>query len=46
VADLQLVDVIPGHSTTVTAVFDLDVAPRDRRTLPPSLHLFDRSYLG
>lgn len=37
---LTIVDVIPGHSTSVTAVFDLDVAPREARTMPSSLHLF------
>lgn len=45
-AAVTIVDIIPGHSTTVTAVFDIDVAPRDARTLPPSLHLFDRGRLG
>lgn len=45
-AAATIVDVIPGHSTTVTAVFDIDVAPREARTLPPSLHLFDRGRLG
>jgi hypothetical protein len=39
---VTIVDVVPGHSTSVTAVFDLDVAARDARTMPPSLHLFDR----
>jgi hypothetical protein len=40
-----IVDVIPGQTTSVTAVFDLDVGPREMRTMPPSLHLFDRSEL-
>ncbi|MGE3543113.1 MAG: hypothetical protein AB7L28_04255 [Kofleriaceae bacterium] len=42
---VTIVDVTPGHSTTVTAVFDVDVAPREARTMPPSLHLFDRGRL-
>lgn len=45
-AAVTIVDVIPGHSTSVTAVFDIDVSPREARTLPPSLHLFDRGRLG
>jgi len=40
-----IVDIIPGHTTSVTAVFDLDVGPREVRTMPPSLHLFDRREL-
>ena len=43
---VTIVDVLPGHSSTVTAVFDVDVGARDARTLPPSLHLFDRGRLG
>lgn len=43
---VTVVDVVPGQATVVTAVFDLDVAARDARTLPPSLHLFDRGRLG
>lgn len=39
---VMIVDVTPGRSTTVTAVFDIDVAQREARTMPPSLHLFDR----
>ncbi len=45
-AAVTIVDIVPGHSTSVTAVFDIDVAPREARTLPPSLHLFDRGRLG
>lgn len=45
-AAVTIVDIVPGHSTSVTAVFDIDVAPRDARTMPPSLHLFDRGRLG
>jgi hypothetical protein len=41
-----IVDTVPGRATTVTAVFDIDLAPREARTLPPSLHLFDRGRLG
>lgn len=36
-----LIDVIAGHSTSVTALFDIDIAPREARTMPGSLHLFD-----
>jgi hypothetical protein len=43
---VTIVDITPGHSTTVTAVFDVDVAPREARTMPPSLHLFDRGRLA
>jgi hypothetical protein len=42
---VTLIDVVPGHDTTVTAVFDLDLNPRESRNLPPSLHLFDRASL-
>lgn len=45
-AAVTIVDVLPGHSSTVTAVFDIDLGARDARTLPPSLHLFDRGRLG
>ncbi len=41
-AAITIVDVIAGHSTSVTAVFDIDIAPREARTMPGSLHLFDR----
>ena len=30
-----------SHSTSVTALFDIDIAPREARTMPGSLHLFD-----
>ena len=43
---VTIVDIIPGRATTVTAVFDIDVGPRDARTMPPSLHLFDRGRMG
>jgi hypothetical protein len=45
-AAVTIVDVLPGHSTTVTAIFDIDLGARDARLLPPSLHLFDRGRLG
>lgn len=38
-----IVDVDPGRYTSVTAFFDLDVNPRDVRTMPVSLHLFSPS---
>lgn len=38
-AAVTVVDVIPGHNTSVTCVFDLDVGPREARTMPTSLHL-------
>lgn len=37
-----IVDVSPNHYTSVTTFFDLDVAPREARSMPVSLHLFDR----
>lgn len=40
---ITIVDVIPGHATSVTAVFDIDVNPREARVMPPSLHVFDPS---
>jgi len=43
---VTIVDVLPGYQTAVTAVFDIDLHARDARTLPPSLHLFDRGRLG
>lgn len=38
---VMIVDVDPMRFTSVTAFFDLDVNPRDARTMPVSLHLFD-----
>jgi hypothetical protein len=38
---VMVVDVAPGRYTSVTTFFDLDVNPRDVRTMPVSLHLFD-----
>lgn len=38
----MIVDVERGRSTSVTSFFDLDVSPRDARTMPVSLHLFER----
>jgi hypothetical protein len=38
---VMVVDVVPGRYTSVTSFFDLDVNPRDVRTMPVSLHLFD-----
>jgi hypothetical protein len=45
-AAVTIVEILPGHTTSISTVFDLDLQPRDARTLPPSLHLFDRSRLG
>ena len=39
---VMIVDVIAGHSSSVTTVFDIDIGPREARTMPPSLHVFDR----
>ena len=39
---VMIVDVEPGRYTSVTSFFDLDVNPRDARTMPVSLHLFER----
>jgi hypothetical protein len=38
-----LVDVEPGAATTVTSLYDLDVNPREFRSLPASLHFFQRT---
>jgi hypothetical protein len=40
---VMLVDVEPHRYTSVTAFFDLDVNPREARSLPVSLHLFGSS---
>jgi hypothetical protein len=39
----MIADVDPGRFTSVTAFFDLDVNPREARSLPVSLHLFERA---
>lgn len=38
-----VVDVAPSTSTLVTSIYDLDVNPRAFRSLPASIHFFDRS---
>jgi hypothetical protein len=38
-----LVDVEPGATTTVTSLYDLDVNPREFRSIPASLHFFQRT---
>jgi hypothetical protein len=40
---VMVVDIEPQKYTSVTTFFDLDVSPRDARTMPVSLHLFDPS---
>jgi len=37
---IMIVDVDPRHYTSVTAFFDMDVNPREARSLPVSLHLY------
>ena len=37
-----LVDVAPNASTLVTSFYDLDVNPREFRSLPGSVHYFER----
>lgn len=37
-----IVDVQPGLSTTVTSLHDLDISPREMRSMPGSLHYFGR----
>jgi hypothetical protein len=37
-----MVDVEPSQFSMVTAIFDLQVNPRELRTMPVSLHVFDR----
>jgi hypothetical protein len=39
---VMISDVKPGEYTMVTSVFDLDVGPRDFRTMPISLHAFEQ----
>lgn len=43
---VMIVDIDPGRYTSVTVFFDLDVNPRDARTMPVSLHIFDPSVQG
>jgi hypothetical protein len=43
---VMVVDVSPGRYTSVTSFFDLDVNPREARTMPVSLHLFDPASRG
>jgi len=38
-----LIDIAPRKHTSVTSFFDLDVAPREARAMPVSLHLHDHS---
>ena len=45
-AAATIIDLVVGHSTTVTTVFDLDLGARETRTLPPSLHIFDHAEVG
>ena len=40
---VMIVDVEPGGFSSVSTFFDLDVNPREARSLPVSLHLWDRS---
>jgi hypothetical protein len=40
-SSVMIVDVLPNRYTSVTTFFDLDVNPREARTMPVSLHLFD-----
>jgi hypothetical protein len=39
---VMMVDVEPSQYTMVTTIVDLDVSPRELRSMPTSLHLFDR----
>jgi hypothetical protein len=39
-ATSMLVDVAPHRHTSVTVLLDLDIQPREARTVPSSLHLF------
>jgi hypothetical protein len=38
-----VIDVSPTASTLVTSFWDLDVNPREFRSLPASIHFFERS---
>jgi len=40
---VMITDVDPGHFTSVTSFFDLDVNPREARSMPVSLHMFESS---
>ncbi len=40
---VMITDVEPGRFSSVTAFFDLDVNPREARSLPVSLHMFERA---
>lgn len=39
---VMIVDVEPRQYTSVTAFFDMEVNPRDARSMPVSLHVYDR----
>lgn len=39
---IMITDVAPNRFTSVTAFFDLDVNPREARSLPVSLHMLER----
>ena len=39
---VMIVDITKDRYTSVTSFFDLDVNPREARSMPVSLHLFDR----
>ncbi len=40
-SSVLVADVDPGRYTSMTSFFDMDVNPREARSLPVSLHLFD-----
>jgi hypothetical protein len=40
---VMIVDVEPHRYTSVTAFFDLEVHPREARSMPVSLHLYDKN---
>lgn len=41
-SSILVIDVMPGASTTVTSLHELDISPRELRSLPGSLHYFAR----
>ncbi|MBP6631547.1 MAG: hypothetical protein KBG28_10625 [Kofleriaceae bacterium] len=43
---VTIIDLLPGQQTSVLAYFDMDVAAREARTMPPSLHLIERPPLA
>ena len=41
-SSLIFVDILPGRLSQVTSILELDVPQREQRTLPKSIHLFNK----